>query len=53
MKSYIKYLGLASVCVGLLLFAVHLMTDARGNALLFSGLAFVIGGTVAHVKLQK
>ncbi|EFL47086.1 hypothetical protein HMPREF0653_01222 [Prevotella disiens JCM 6334 = ATCC 29426] len=53
MKGYIKYLGLFCVMVGLILFVVHLLAKVHGNGLLFAGLTLVIGGTVAHVKLQK
>ncbi|MDR0186624.1 hypothetical protein ETF27_10975 [Prevotella brunnea] len=53
MKKYIQYLGLISITLGLLLFIIHLIVDYRGNELLLSGLAFVIGGTVAFVKLQR
>ncbi|KXA39898.1 hypothetical protein HMPREF3226_01109 [Prevotella corporis] len=53
MKGYIKYLGLFSVALGLVLFAVHILASVKGNALLLTGLAMVIGGTIAHVRLQK
>ncbi|WP_198405470.1 hypothetical protein [Prevotella intermedia] len=53
MKGYIKYLGLFSVLAGIMLFAIHILLNIKGNGLLFSGLTLVIGGTIAHVKLEK
>lgn len=53
MKRYIKYLGLFSVLAGIVLFAIHILLNIKGNGLLFSGLTLVIGGTIAHVKLEK
>lgn len=53
MKGYIKYLGLFSVLAGIVLFAIHILLNIKGNSLLFSGLTLVIGGTIAHVKLEK
>lgn len=53
MKRYIKYLGLFSVLTGIVLFAIHILLNIKGNGLLFSGLTLVIGGTIAHVKLEK
>ena len=53
MKGYIKYLGLFSVLAGIVLFAIHILLNIKGNGLLFSGLALVIGGTIAYVKLEK
>ena len=49
MKGYIKYLGLFSVLTGIVLFAIHILLNIKGNGLLFSGL----GGTIAYVKLEK
>ncbi|PIN28471.1 hypothetical protein CUC04_03100 [Prevotella intermedia] len=53
MKGYIKYLGLFSVLAGIMLFAIHILLNIKGNGLLFSGLTLVIGGTIAYVKLEK
>ncbi len=53
MKGYIKYLGLFSVLAGIVLFAIHILLNIKGNGLLFSGLTLVIGGTIAYVKLEK
>lgn len=53
MKGYIKYLGLFLVLTGIVLFAIHILLNIKGNGLLFSGLTLVIGGTIAHVKLEK
>lgn len=53
MKGYIKYLGLFSVLAGIVLFVIHILLNINGNNLLFSGLTLVIGGTIAHVKLEK
>ncbi|ELX66285.1 hypothetical protein HMPREF0662_02453 [Prevotella nigrescens F0103] len=53
MKGYVKYLGLISVLAGLALFAIHIIFNIKGNSLLFSGLALVIVGAIAHVELEK
>ncbi len=53
MKGYIKYLGLFPVLAGIVLFAIHILLNIKGNSLLFSGLALVIGGTIVYVKLEK
>ncbi|GAB6975455.1 hypothetical protein JCM15124A_03620 [Prevotella falsenii] len=53
MKGYMKYLGLFSVSAGIVLFAIHILLNVKGNGLLFSGLTLVIGGTIAYVKLEK
>lgn len=53
MKGYIKYLGLFSVLAGIVLFAIHILLNIKGNGLLFSGLTLVIGGTIVYVKLEK
>ena len=53
MKGYIKYLGLFSVLAGIMLFAIHILLNIKGNGLLFSGLTLVIGGTIVYVKLEK
>jgi hypothetical protein len=53
MKGYIKYLGLISVIAGLILFAIHILLNIKGNALLFSGLILTIVGTISYVQLEK
>lgn len=53
MKGYIKYLGLISVIAGLILFAIHILLNIKGNALLFSGLILIIVGTISYVQLEK
>ena len=53
MKRPIKYLGIAAILLGLLLFVLHVVISYRGNALLFIGLALVLGGAAAFVKGEK
>ncbi len=53
MKRPIKYLGIAAILLGLLLFVLHVVISYRGNALLFIGLALVLGGATAFVKGEK
>ena len=36
MKRPIKYLGIAAILLGLLLFVLHVVISYRGNALLFT-----------------
>ena len=50
MKRYIKYLGIAAIIIGILLFVLHVVLNYHGNALLFSGLTLVLGGIVLFVK---
>ena len=53
MKRPIKYLGIAAILLGLLLFVLHVVISYRGNTLLFIGLALVLGGAAAFVKGEK
>ena len=53
MKRPIKYLGIAAILLGLLLFVLHVVISYRGNALLFTGLALVLSGAAAFVKGEK
>ena len=53
MKRPIKYLGIAAILLGLLLFVLHVVISYRGNTLLFAGLALVLGGAAAFVKGEK
>lgn len=53
MKRPIKYLGIAAILLGLLLFVLHVVISYRGNTLLFTGLALVLGGAAAFVKSEK
>ena len=50
MKRYIKYLGIAAIIIGLLLFVLHLIIRFNGNTLLFCGLSLVLGGVITFVK---
>ena len=50
MKRYIKYLGIADIILGLLLFALHVILHFNGNELLFGGLALVLSGVVIFVR---
>ena len=53
MKRYIKYLGIADIIIGLLLFALHLILHFNGNELLFGGLALVLSGVVIFVRGER
>ena len=53
MKRYIKYLGIADIILGLLLFALHVILHFNGNALLFGGLALVLSGVVIFVRGER
>lgn len=53
MKRYIKYLGIADIILGLLLFALHVILHFNGNELLFGGLALVLSGVVIFVKGER
>ena len=53
MKKYIKHLGVAALLAGILLFVLHVAISYRGNTLLFTGLALVLGGAAAFVKGEK
>ena len=53
MKRPIKYLGIAAILLGLLLFVLHVVISYRGNTLLFTGLALVLSGAAAFVKGEK
>ena len=53
MKRYIKYLGIADIILGLLLFALHAILHFNGNELLFGGLALVLSGVVIFVKGER
>ncbi|WP_202613109.1 hypothetical protein [Prevotella ihumii] len=50
MKGYIKYLGLLSVALGIILFLVHHFAHIHGNILLFTGLGGVLGGTILYIR---
>ena len=50
MKKYIKHLGIAALLAGILLFVLHVVLRFRGNTLLLTGLALVVGGVVVFVK---
>ena len=53
MKRYIKYLGIADIILGLLLFALHVILHFNGNELLFGGLALVLSGVVIFVRGER
>ena len=53
MKRYIKYLGIADIILGLLLFALHVILHFNGNELLFGGLALVLSGVVLFVRGER
>ena len=53
MKRYIKYLGIADIILGLLLFALHVILRFNGNELLFGGLALVLSGVVIFVRGER
>ena len=53
MKRYIKYLGIADIILGLILFALHVILHFNGNELLFGGLALVLGGVVIFVRGER
>ena len=53
MKRYIKYLGIADIILGLLLFALHVSLRFNGNELLFGGLALVLSGVVIFVRGER
>lgn len=50
MKRYIKYLGIADIILGLLLFALHVILHFNGNELLFGGLVLVLSGVIIFVR---
>ena len=53
MKRYIKYLGIADIILGLLLFALHVILRFNGNELLFGGLALVLSGVVIFGRGER
>ena len=53
MKRYIKYLGIANIILGLLLFALHVILHFNGNELLFGGLALVLSGVVLFIRAER
>ena len=53
MKRYIKYLGIADIILGLLLFALHVILHFNGNELLFGGLALVLSGVIIFVRGER
>ncbi|MGP1593562.1 MAG: hypothetical protein ACTTHE_09115 [Prevotella multiformis] len=53
MKKYIKHLGIAALLAGILLFVLHVVLRFRGNTLLLTGLALVVGGVVIFVKGEE
>lgn len=53
MKRYIKYLGIADIILGLLLFALHVILHFNGNEFLFGGLALVLSGVVIFVRGER
>ena len=53
MKRYIKYIGIAAIILGLLLFALHVILHFNGNELLFGGLALVLSGVVIFVRGER
>ncbi len=53
MKRYIKYLGIADIILGLLLFALHVILHFNGNELLFGGLVLVLSGVVIFVRGER
>ena len=53
MKRHIKYLGIADIILGLLLFALHVILHFNGNELLFGGLALVLSGVVLFVRAER
>ena len=53
MKRYIKYLGIADIILGLLLFALHVILHYNGNELLFGGLVLVLSGVVIFVRGER
>ena len=53
MKRYIKYLGIADIILGLLLFALHVILHFNGNELLFGGLVLVLSGVVLFVRGER
>ena len=53
MKRYIKYLGIADIILGLLLFTLHVILHFNANELLFGGLALVLSGVVLFVRGER
>ena len=53
MKRYIKYLGIADIILGLLLFVLHVILHYNGNELLFGGLVLVLSGVVIFVRGER
>ena len=53
MKRYIKYLGIADIILGLLLFALHVILHFNGNELLFGGLVLVLSGVIIFVRGER
>ena len=53
MKRYIKYLGIADIILGLLLFALHVILHFNGNELLFGGLALILSGVIIFVRGER
>lgn len=53
MKKYLKYSGLLTICIGIVLDVIEYVTQPQSNLLLFCGLFLIIGGCVAHVWILK
>jgi len=54
MRKFYPYIGLAMVCIGVIVFLVSYFARwTHTNLPLFVGLTFVVAGAVIHVVWQK
>lgn len=53
MNNLVKYLGIVLILIGVIIFIVYSQTTGAGNGYLWSGLACVIAGFIAHIFLNK
>lgn len=53
MNSFLKYAGVIIILIGVAIFVVYANTEGGGNGYLWSGLACVIAGLIAHIFLNK
>lgn len=53
MNNFLKYLGVILILIGVAIFVIYSHTQGAGNGYLWSGLACVIIGFIAHIYLNK
>lgn len=53
MKGLLKYLGVTLIVVGIILFVIDYFFKCNSNALLLTGLGFVLIGVLGQIKSMK